>query len=205
MDDLGLTLSAFGLGMALGALPGPVQFVLLTEASRGGLRRGFTAMAGANGTFGLLLLALAAGLSVAAPTGTVLRVLKVIGGGFLLFVAADAVRELRSSPAEPHGRRGAGPAVKGILAVLLNPGAWLFLATTASAVLADGARRGGRPLALLLAVTMMVGLAIVDGSFVLLAGGGRRLGARVARVLTPLFAIGLAVLGGLLVYQGLRG
>jgi threonine/homoserine/homoserine lactone efflux protein len=96
VDDLSLMLSAFGLGAALGALPGPVQFVLVTEASRGGLRRGFTAMAGANGMFGGLLVALAAGLSFAAPTGTVLRVLKVIGGAFLLFVAADAVREMRS-------------------------------------------------------------------------------------------------------------
>jgi hypothetical protein len=51
---------------------------------------------------------------------------------------------------------------------------------------------------------MMVGLAIVDGSFVLLAGGGRRLGARVAAILTPLFALGLAAFGAVLVYQGLR-
>jgi threonine/homoserine/homoserine lactone efflux protein len=205
VDDLGLMMSAFGLGAALGALPGPVQFVLLTEASRGGLRRGFAAMAGANGTFGLMLLALAAGLSVTAPGGTALRVMKVLGGAFLLFVAAAAVREMRSTPAETPERRGTGPAVKGILAVLLNPGAWIFLATTASALFADGARRSGRALALLLAITMMVGLAIVDGSFVLLAGGGRRLGPRVAAVLTPLFAVGLAVFGGLLVYQGLRG
>jgi threonine/homoserine/homoserine lactone efflux protein len=204
VENLGLTLSAFGLGAALGALPGPVQFVLLTEASRGGLRRGFTAMAGANGTFGLMLLALAAGLSFAAPSGTALRVLKVVGGVFLLLVAADAIRSLRSSATDSPHHRGAGPAVKGILAVLLNPGAYLFLATTASALFADGARRGGRPLALLLAVTMMVGLAIVDGSFVLLAGGGRRLGARVAAILTPLFALGLAGFGGFLVVQGLR-
>jgi threonine/homoserine/homoserine lactone efflux protein len=205
VDDLGLALSAFGLGAALGALPGPVQFVLLTEASRGGLRRGFTAMAGANGTFGILLVALAAGLSVAAPTSTALRVLKVVGGVFLLYVAADAFREMRSPTREKQDRGRAGPAVKGVLAVLLNPGAWIFLATTASAVFTEGVRRGGRPLALVLALAMMVGLACVDGSFVLLAGGGRRLGDRVAAVLTPVFAFGLAAFGVLLVYQGVRG
>jgi threonine/homoserine/homoserine lactone efflux protein len=89
--------------------------------------------------------------------------------------------------------------------VLLNPGAWIFLATTASALFADGARRSGRALALLLAVTMFVGLATIDGSFVLLAGGTRRLGQRVAAVLTPVFAIGLAAFGGLLIYQGFSG
>jgi threonine/homoserine/homoserine lactone efflux protein len=182
-----------------------VQFVLLTEASRGGLRRGFTAMAGANGTFGILLVALAAGLSVAAPTSTALRVLKVVGGVFLLYVAADAFREMRSPTREKQDRGRAGPAAKGVLAVLLNPGAWIFLATTASAVFAEGVRRGGRPLALVLALAMMVGLACVDGSFVLLAGGGRRLGDRVAAVLTPVFAFGLAAFGVLLVYQGVRG
>ena len=58
--DVSVPLAAFGLGLALGTSPGPVQLLLFTEASRGGVGRGLRVMAGANATFGLMLLALAA-------------------------------------------------------------------------------------------------------------------------------------------------
>src|SRR2546430_9352915 len=146
--------SAFGLGFALGSAPGPVQMVLLTESARGGAGRGFRAMAGANGTFGALVLAVAAGVSLLSPTGAVLRALRIVGGSFLLVVAADAF----ATAVRASALRGPGqdlhPAVRGVLAVLLNPGAWLFLATTASALMADAARDGGRVLAFEAAAAM---------------------------------------------------
>ena len=43
--------------------------LLLTESLRGGIGRGLCVMLGANGTFGLLILALAAGLSFHPPGG----------------------------------------------------------------------------------------------------------------------------------------
>lgn len=205
MHHPGLTLTAFGLGAALGVLPGPVQFLLLTEASRGGVRRGLGAMAGANGTFGALLLAIAAGVAVAAPGGGALRVLRVAGGAFLLWMAGGAVREARRESGEALLQlRRTPPAVRGILAVLLNPGAWIFLATSASAVLAEGVRLGGKGLALLTALAMLVGVVLVDGTMVLLGGASRR-NQRIARIATPVFAAGLAAFGGLLVVQGLHG
>src|SRR5205085_7168581 len=65
--------AAFGLGAALGAAPGPVQVLLLGETARGGVRRGLKAMAGANGTFGVLLAALAAGGALGRLSGWCLR------------------------------------------------------------------------------------------------------------------------------------
>ena len=98
--DVSIPLAAFGLGVALGASPGPVQLLLFSEASRGGAGRGLRAMAGANATFGLMMLLLAAGLSSLEPGETFLRVVKVIGGAFLVFLAVDAIREGR----RPRGR-----------------------------------------------------------------------------------------------------
>ena len=64
-------LAALGIGVALAGAPGPVQAVLLTESVRGGVPRGLRALAGVHGTFGLLMLALAFGLSFARPSASV--------------------------------------------------------------------------------------------------------------------------------------
>jgi threonine/homoserine/homoserine lactone efflux protein len=205
--DAGFVASAFGLGATLAILPGPVQFVLLTESTRGGWRRGFLAMVGANGTLGVELIALAAGLSLLVPGEGVLRVLKVVGGGFLMFLAFDAVRStVRSSDGEGGARSpGRTPLLRGVFAVLLNAPAWLFLATTASALFATAVDRGGRPLSLLAAAAMTLGVSVIDGSMVLLGGGVRRFELRAARWLTPILAAGLAAFGAVLVVEGIRG
>jgi threonine/homoserine/homoserine lactone efflux protein len=196
--------AAFGIGVALGAAPGPVQFVLLTEASRGGLRRGFRAMAGANGTFALLLAALAAGLSFLSPGPVAVRVLKIVGGAFLLFVAISAVRE----PGEVEGPAPRGrlwPTPRGALAVVLNPGAWLFLATTGSAVVATATRDGGKPLAFLTVAALMAGVALIDGTMVAIGGGGAaRLNGTAARAVRLCLAAILAGIGVWFLFQGVR-
>jgi len=88
--DVSIPLSAFFLGIALGTSPGPVQLLLFSEASRGGVGRGLRAMAGANGTFGVMLLLLAAGLSSLEPGPTFLRTVRVIGGAFLAMASHGA-------------------------------------------------------------------------------------------------------------------
>jgi threonine/homoserine/homoserine lactone efflux protein len=207
--NLGLVATAFGLGATIGLLPGPVQILLLTESTRGGVRRGLPAMLGANGTFGILLLAFAAGLSFIAPDPTALRVLKVAGGAFLLYVAGEAmlasVRRAegeRSVVEEEHGRTS---LIRGVFAVLLNAGAWVFLATTASALFAAAADQDGRPFAILTAVAMLLGVSVVDGAMVLVGSGVRRFELGAARWLTPILAAGLAAFGAVLVIQGLVG
>ena len=195
--------AGLGLGIALASAPGPVQAVLLSESIRGGLGRGFRAMAGANLTFGVILMALALGLSVAAPTGTVLRILQVAGGALLLWLAVDGFRT--AGRVDPTGeRRAFPPTVRGALAVILNPGAWLFLATAASSLLADAVRQGGRVSAVLAAAAMMVGLAVGDGGVVLLGGVGlRRASERVGMWVTRVLAVVLAGLGVWLLIDGL--
>ncbi|HEX5950173.1 MAG TPA: LysE family transporter [Actinomycetota bacterium] len=203
--DLGIPLSAFGLGIALGTSPGPVQLLLFSEASRGGIGRGLRAMAGANATFGAMLLLLAAGLSSLEPGPGFLRVVKVVGGAFLVFLAVDALRENRR-PQVPEGTRpGPHPATRGAVAVLLNPGVYVFLATTGTAVLASAADEGGRALALVTALSLLVGVSLMDSGMVLLGAGAHRVSDRVLRIVGDALAIALGALGVWLVAQGLAG
>lgn len=198
-------LAGLGLGLALASAPGPVQAVLLSEAVRGGVARGFRAMAGASLTFGLLLVALALGLSVAAPSGPILRILEVAGGGFLVWLAVDGLRSGHEVD-EASNRRTLPPSARGALAVLINPGAWLFLGTAATSLFATASEAGGRGSALLAALALVLGLAVGDGAVVLIGGFGlRRASDRVALWVRRILALLLTALGVWLIVDGLIG
>src|SRR4029450_4368257 len=78
-----------------------------------------------------------------ARGGACLRAVKVIGGGFLVFLAVDAIREGRRPKVVDDPGGGLHPSVRGIVAVLLNPGVYVFLATTGTAVVASAVDEGG--------------------------------------------------------------
>jgi threonine/homoserine/homoserine lactone efflux protein len=195
--------AGLSLGIALASAPGPVQAVLLGEAIRGGVGRGLKALAGASLTFGVLLLALAFGLSVATPTETVLRGLKIVGGALLLWLAWDAFRSRDEALEASTERRQLPPAARGSLAIILNPGAWLFLAAIASPLIATATESGGRTSALLAAVALLVGAGLGDFAVVLLGGMGiRRARGRVRAGIRTGLATVLAGLGVWLIMQG---
>jgi len=200
----GDVVAGLSLGLALASAPGPVQAVLLAEAVRGGVPRGFRALAGAAATFGLLLVSLSLGLSVAAPSGLALRILQALGGAFLLWLAVEGFRSGHEvSRPSPKGRVFP-PAARGALAVLLNPGAWLFLGAVASPLFAGASQRGGIGSALIVAIALMIGLAIGDVAVVLLGGLGlRRVDERVGRLVRRVLALVLAGLGVWLVVSAL--
>ena len=203
--DLSIPLAAFGLGVALGASPGPVQLLLFSEASRGGAGRGLRAMAGANATFGAMMLLLAAGLSSLEPGETFLRVVKVIGGAFLVFLAFDATRESRRPHEVEETRKGLHPAVRGIVAVVLNPGVYVFLATTGTAVVASAVDQGGRGLAVVTVVALLLGVSLMDSAMVLLGAGAHRVSDRFLRILSDVLAVAMGALGVWLMVRGIVG
>jgi len=203
--DASAVVAAFGLGVALGASPGPVQLLLFSEAARGGVRRGLLAMAGANGTFGLMLLLLAAGLSSLQPGEPSLRVIQVVGGAFLVFLAVDAVLESRRPEAVPTDRAGLHPSARGVVAVLLNPGVYVFLATTGTAVVASAADAGGRTQAFATAIALLLGVSVMDFGMVLLGTGAHRVSDRFLRLIGDVLALALGALGVLLIVAGIRG
>jgi threonine/homoserine/homoserine lactone efflux protein len=192
------------LGVALAGAPGPVQAVLLSEAIRGGMGRGFRALIGVHLTFGILLVGLALGLSLAPPSGLALRVLKVAGGAYLLWLALEGLRSARGMNPGSAERRTLPPAVRGALAIVLNPGGWLFLAAVASPLLASAGSRSGTGSALLMAGALVTGAAIGDGAVVVAGGVGvRRAGEGVGRWVRRALAIVLAGLGVWLLVSGL--
>ena len=203
--DLSIPLAAFGLGVALGASPGPVQLLLFSDASRGGAGRGLRAMGGANATFGAMMLLLAAGLSSLEPGETFLRVVKVIGGAFLVFLAFDATRESRRPHEVEETRKGLHPAVRGIVAVVLNPGVYVFLATTGTAVVASAVDQGGRGLAIVTVVALLLGVSLMDSAMVLLGAGAHRVSDRFLRILGDVLAVAMGALGVWLVVRGIVG
>lgn len=206
----GVTLSpviaGFGVGAALASTPGPVQAVLLTESVRGGIARGFRALAGASTVFGSLLICLALGLSLMAPRGTALAALQVAGGALLLGLSADAFRQLRElagAGATAAGRLAVPPYARGALAVVLNPGGWLFLAAVASPLLASAGQHAGTAAALAVAATMTAGVAAGDAATVLVGGMVlRRARSRAGWWLRCALAALLAGFGGWLLVTG---
>jgi threonine/homoserine/homoserine lactone efflux protein len=203
--DVSIPLAAFGLGVALGASPGPVQLLLFSEASRGGVGRGLRAMAGANATFGAMMLLLVAGLSSIEPSETFIRVVQVIGGAFLVFLAVDAIRESRRSQVVEVSRGALHPSVRGIVAVLLNPGVYVFLATTGTAVVASSIEEGGRGLAVVTVLALLLGVSLMDSAMVLLGAGAHRVSDRFLRVLSDALAVALGALGLWLIVRGIVG
>jgi threonine/homoserine/homoserine lactone efflux protein len=198
----GLTpiLGALGIGLALAGAPGPVQAILLTESVRGGVPRGMRALLGAFSTWASLLLAVALGVSLAPPEGFIFRVLRAAGGALLIWLAVDGLRptddQAAGADTEPDQRRGLPPFARGSLAVLLNPGAWLFLGAVASPVFANAAAAGGTATAVGAAVAMMAGTVSGDLAVVLLGAYGiRRAGERRARLVRRGLAVLLGALG----------
>ncbi len=203
--DLSHPAAAFGIGVALGTSPGPVQLLLFSEASRGGVTRGLRAMAGANTTFGVMLAVLAAGLSSIEPGDSFLSVVRVIGGAFLVFLAVDAIRVSRRPREVDSPRRELHPALRGVVAVILNPGVYVFLATTGAAVAANAAHDGGTALAFVTAGALLAGVSLMDMGMVLLGSGAHRVGDRALRILGDVLAVALGALGVWLIAQGFSG
>lgn len=199
-------LAAFGLGIGLASAPGPVQAVLLAESVRDGMAHGVRALAGAHLTFVVLLVGLTLGLSVAAPSGLPLRILEVAGGVFLVGLALDGLLSGHRPRVLADRRPRLPAAARGSVAILLNPGGWIFLAAVASPLLAAAARLGGSAGSLAAALALSAGAATGDAGLVVFGGAGlrradERLRLWILRVLVAL----LAGLGAALVVHGVTG
>jgi len=198
--------AAFGLGIGLASAPGPVQVVLMTESIHGGIGRGARALAGAHVTFVILLLGLSLGMSLAPPSGLLLRALEVAGGVFLVGLALDGLRSGHRARPSTDGLPRLPAIVRGSVAILLNPGGWVFLAAVASPVLATASRLGGTAASGAAALALVLGAALGDAAVVVLGGAGlRRLGERRRLWVLRALAVLLAALGGALVVRGVAG
>lgn len=201
---------AFMLGAALGAAPGPVQLLILSETARHGIGQGFRVMLGANGMLFLVLATLALGFSTLEPSAEVVRGLRIVGGLFLVSLAVNELRTLRREPAGTPADDGTGarlgPTARGVLLVIVNPGAWILFATTAAAVMAEVTAHGGRDAALLAAAAMTLGVSLTDFGSALIGTGSRALlGERALTRVRIVLSVLLLGIGIAFVVQGIRG
>ena len=201
---------AFALGAALAATPGPVQLLILSETARAGIGQGLRVMLGANGMLFVVLATLALGFSRVEPSPSLVQGMRVVGGLFLIVLAVNEVRGLRRTAVDgaqadlPPDRWG--PTVTGVVLVIVNPGAWIFFATTAAAVMAEASADGGRQTALLAALAMALGVSLTDFGAALVGTGSRAmLGARALTGLRAALSVLLLAIGVAFVVQGLRG
>jgi threonine/homoserine/homoserine lactone efflux protein len=202
---------AFLLGAALGAAPGPVQLLILSETAKGGLGRGFRVMLGANSMLLLVMVVLAFGFSTFDLSQSAIDVLHVVGGFFVVWLAVSELRGLwahtrGASPPAGSAAAGLGPTMSGIVLVLGNPAAWIFFATTASAVIAEATADGGRDAALAAAIAMTLGVSLTDlGSSLIGTGSRALLGERGLTWIRAGLAVLLLAIGVAFVFQGATG
>lgn len=182
------------MGVALAGAPGPVQAIIVSEAVRAGTNRAIRACAGASIAFGTLLLAAAFGFSTAIANPLVLRLMRFGAAALLIWLAIEGLRTQRAV-ARTDAASVMRPELRGSLAVWLNPGAWLFVATAASSVIAAARLAAGTRGALVAVISLMAGAA--SGDVVLALFGGLYLSRRerLARLIQRLLAITLGLLG----------
>lgn len=113
--------------------PGPDMTLFLGQTINGGRARGFASMLGA--TAGLLVHSMLAAFGLSAllvASATAFTALKVIGAGYLLWLAVQAIRHGSSLSLRPGGpvRGGLGRAfAMGLTVNLLNPKIVMFFLT----------------------------------------------------------------------------
>ena len=90
--------------------------------------------------------------------------------------------------------------------MIVNPGAWIFFATTASSVVAEATASSGRQAAVLASLAMTLGVSATDLTTTLIGTGGRAVaGERGLRWIRTGLAVALLAIGLAFVVQGLRG
>ena len=195
---LGLT-----LGFAASVQPGPLTAYLISQALSSGWRRAIPAAAApllSDGPIAVLVL-----LVLTHVPPTLVHWLRVIGGGFLLLLAAGAARtwhryDAAAAPA-PGGERS---LLKAATVNLLNPSAYLGWSLIIGPLLLKAWHEApARGVAL---VAAFYGTMIAtNAGIVLLFHLTRALGPRVNRVLIGVSALGLAGFGVYQLWRGVAG
>ena len=192
---LGLT-----LGFAASVQPGPLTAYLISQALSSGWRKALPAAAApllSDGPIAVLVLL----VLTRVPPGFV-HWLRLLGGGFLLFLAAGAARnwlryDLTALPA-PQAQRG---LLKAATINLLNPGAYLGWSFVIGPALLKGWREApARGVAVV--VAFYGAMIATNAGIVLLFHLTRALGPRVNRVLIGVSALGLAGFGAYQLWLG---
>jgi threonine/homoserine/homoserine lactone efflux protein len=195
------------LGLGAGVAPGPLLAVVIRTTLQGGFAAGARVAMGPLVTD--LPIIVVAVLLAGALSDEALAALGVAGGLFVLWLGADALRDV-PAPVEaaaggvvaPGGDAVAGSLRHGAVVNLLNPHPWVFWIAVGVPILGDAAPAEGALFLLcfylmLIGAMVLVAAALGAGRERLLQGPGYRWALRASGAL-------LLVAGVLLVVEGLR-
>lgn len=190
------------LGLPAAAQPGPFQAYLLSQTMKNGWRRTLPAAFAPLLSDGPIILLVVLLLTQLPPW--FLRLVQVVGGAFLLYLAWRAWQTFRY---EDFSDRGESPMdvqqnlIEAGIMNALNPNPYIFWGLAAGPVLVQGWRQSA-----ILGISFLVGFySALIGGFALqiaLFGTARRLGPSVSRALTGVSALALFLFG---IFQLWRG
>lgn len=200
---LALVLQGIGLGVTAGLSPGPLQIYVINSALRLGWRRSlitaFTPIFTDSFMVPIILLL----LGQLSPEW--IRILQIIGGGYVLWLAFQSWRSIRAGATiAATGEGTLQPReiiLKAMMVNLLSPGMYIFWATVNGPLLIRGLRE-----------SVWIGIAFLVafyGTFVVLLIGWvlifdrlRQLDPRIVRAILLLTVVILVVFGLSLIWQG---
>ena len=201
---ISLFIQGSALGISAGAAPGPMQAYLISETLVGGWRRSLP----------LIFVPIISDAPIIVLTTfilkqlpeSVLQVISLVGGFFVLYLAWGFWNQLREINAHPNTsqqitRRSFGKAVA---MNLLNPNPYIFWAFVSGPILINALDQSWQQLLAFLAGFYGV-FMITMIAFVLIFHQTRRFGPKVVRVIQLFSIVVLVIFGALLVKQGLFG
>jgi len=188
-------------GFAAAVQPGPFLTYLISLTLRSGWRRALPAVF-APLISDVPIITLVLFVLSHVPAWWV-QVLRIAGGGFLLYLALNALRAWRDyDPQAIQSPRAANNLLRAVLVNLLNPNPYIYWGLVMGPLLLTGWREApanGVVFLLVFYLTMISGMA----GIMLLFAFTRRLGPQVSRALLGLSALALAGFGLYQIWVGL--
>lgn len=184
------------LGLGAGVAPGPLLAVVIRSTLEGGFRAGARVALGPLVT-DLPIIAVAVLLASALPD-VALAALAVAGGVFLLWLGADALRDVPEVVEASAGAGAPGGSLRrGAVVNLLNPHPWVFWITVGVPILGDGSAADAVLFlvpfyAMLVGAKLVVAAVLGAGRERLLRGAGYRWALRASGLL--LLAAGIVLI-----------
>jgi len=135
MELLAVGAGSFTVALSGALMPGPLFTITITESARRGFRAGPLLMTGHSLLELVVVAAVVLGLGPYLKMPSVMGLIALFGGGFLVFMGVDMVRSaaglsLTLDPRDPEASsNGRHPVVLGVLASLSNPYWTLWWAT----------------------------------------------------------------------------
>jgi threonine/homoserine/homoserine lactone efflux protein len=199
-----LFIQGTALGISAGAAPGPMQAYLITETLSGGWRRSLPLIFVPIFSDSPILILTA--LILNQLPDRVLKVISILGGLFVLYIALGFWQQWRENNPEPatSEKKQRHSFLKAVALNLLNPNPYLFWSFVGGPILISAIKQSWAHALIFLgsfyAVFLITMIAII-----VLFHQTQRLGPTIVRAVQLASVIILVIFGGILLREGIFG